>query len=290
MWARIRPPRRATAPACPVAADSGQPPALGRMRSTAARGVAASTAAASAVRKAAGSAMRGGDRTPPAPPKPKRSESARRFASSKRDEREQRLARRRLRNQLIGGGLAVLAVLLVVGSIVLYRSDAFAVRRVDVTGNRHLIAARVVQIAGLPPGTTLLRLPAAEMEARLRTNPWVLDATVERVFPDGIKIVLAERRPVAAVDLGPRGRWIVDATGTLIATGTADPKAPVPLVREIPAIAGPRPGLPAASAQLANAVKVLDGLTPDLARTVRFVNARTVDETDLHHRPGCGDT
>jgi cell division protein FtsQ len=192
-----------------------------------------------------------------------------------------RLARRRLRNRLVVGGLVAVVALLAVGSAVLYRSGAFAVQRVVVSGNRQLSSARVIRIAGLPPGTTLLRLPAEQMQERLRTDPWVMDASVERVFPDQVHIVITERSPVAAVDLGAKGRWLLDGGGTLIATAAPAARSPLPLVREAPPIPAPRPGLPAPSVQLANAAKVVGGLGPALRRTVRFVDARIVDETTL---------
>jgi cell division protein FtsQ len=232
-------------------------------------------------------ARSGGPERAPGPTRLARSSAgAQRFATAKRDEREQRLAARRLRNQILVGGLVALVIAIAVGSAILYRSDAFAVKRVVTRGNRNLSTGRVLRLAGLPPGTTLLRLPVDEMQARLKADPWVLDAVVERVFPDQVRIVVTERVPVVAVDLGPRGRWMLDASGTMIATATAAAKGTLPLVREAPPIAGPRPGLPPTSPQLANAARVVAGLGNPLRGTVRFVDARTVDETAIFTAQG----
>ncbi len=255
---------------------SGQPPALGKTKPGALKAPAKEAAAVTGGR--AGIAEHA--------ERPKRSHGAERFAAGKRDERERRLASRQLRNRVIIGVLAGLVVISVVGWVALYRSSAFAITNVEVAGNSHLTAARVTQLAGLPPDTTLLRVPEAAMLARLERDPWVADASIQREFPDTLRIVVRERVPLAAVDLGGRGRWLLDATGTMIATATANPKAPLPLIKDAPAIPSPRAGLPPSSQQLANAVAVVDGISPALRMLVQYVSARTVDETALFVTPG----
>ncbi len=261
---------------------SGQPPALGRARATAAKNKAPKAASSSA----GVSGTTPGGQAPPAAGRPRRSKGATRFAAEKRDEREQRLASRRLRNRIIIGGLVILVAASVAGWIALYRSSAFSVTRVVVTGNRHLTGARVIRLAGLPPGTTLLRLPEQEMIARLDRDPWVAGARLERQFPDTLRIVVNERVPVAAVDTGAKGRWLLDVTGTMIASQTASATLGLPLVKDAPVIPAPRPGLPPASAQIANAVQVVDGLSPQLHKSLQYVSARTVDETAVFVTPG----
>ena len=197
-----------------------------------------------------------------APPvrKAQRSEGAIRFAEAKRDEREARHASRRFRIRLVAGVVAAAIVVVVVGSALLYRSPAFSVTSVAVTGNTRVSRDRVLALAAIPPDATLLRLPASEIEARIGKDPWVSAVSVGRSFPDKVTIAITERVPVALVDLGkPRGVWVVDANGSFITSATAANRVGLPLLRDVVSnataisMSDPPP-------TMLNALKVLGGL------------------------------
>jgi cell division protein FtsQ len=258
---------------------SGQPPALGRGRAPHSGGPHTDPKTKPATPSA--------DQAPAVPRGPllrgqarQRSKEADEFSAGKRDERQQRQQSREFRNRALAIGAVALVAIGLIGWIALYRSQAFEVRNVTVIGNSRVPTARVLELAGVPPKTTLLRAPIEQVVAGLAADPWIASATVERVWPDTLKIVVAERVPLAAVELPDKSQWLVDGSGTFIAPRSALPKAVIPVVRDVASLpASATAGLDTHNPQLANAVAVLAGLGPDLRGVVRYVNARTVDET-----------
>ena len=111
-------------------------------------------------------------------------------------------AQRTYRRHLIGIGIAAAcAVALLAGGIALYYSDAFSIERVSVQGVEHLTASEMEQLAGVPAGTTLLRVDADAIRSRLLMDAWVQDVSANRVFPDTLEIVVTERTITAVVDV-----------------------------------------------------------------------------------------
>jgi len=255
---------------------SSQPPALER---TAGKPKASgSTRPSAAAPRQTGARTAGGADAGPTR-RTRRSPGAVRFSETKRDEREQRLASRRLRIRLVLGGIAAALVLAAVGSVLLYRSPVLAVRDVAVTGNSRVSSARILSLAAMPADATFLRLPAAEMAARIQADPWVASASVERVFPAKVTIAVRERVPVALVDLGKaRGVWVVDATASFIATQTAANSVGLPIVRDVVAN-GSAISKKAPPPTMLNALKVLGGMGGQLRASARYITAASIDET-----------
>ena len=97
--------------------------------------------------------------------------------------------------------LLVLAVILGVAGIVVYNLNLFPVKKVTVSGVEHLTAEEMTDLAAVPQDTTLIRVGAAGIESRLESNPWVKDATAERIFPDTINLKINERKITAIVEV-----------------------------------------------------------------------------------------
>ena len=144
-------------------------------------------------------------------------------------------ARRRLRRAMAVLALCALAV---AGWVVVH-SQVFGARVVTVVGAPPGERAAVIQAAGLTGAPPLLDVGAANAAAVERL-PWVATATVSRQWPDGVRVVVTQRTPVAVVaeaapstgfaEIDRDGR--VQATvptppaGLVQVTGTAAPGAP----------------------------------------------------------------
>lgn len=211
--------------------------------------------------------------------RPQRANIGREIAKRKRAEREERLElqRRAVRFRLVVAVVVLVAV--IGGGLALYRSQAFAVRKLRVSGTSHLTMARVVALARVPGDTTLLRLPSAEIAQRLEKEPWIAEAKVRRVFPDTVQIDVVERRPVAAVD-ARQELWLVDAQRYVVEKGAADASLTVPVIRDVEGFK-PKAGEQSPSATLGNALAVISGVSPEMRKMVRAVTAPSVDETAL---------
>lgn len=214
----------------------------------------------------------------PIPGTPK--SAGRRVAGNKAEERESRLRTQR-RQVRLRVGLAVAAVLAVVAAALwLYRSPVFSVKTVDVVGAARLSPDAVKELAALPSDVTLLRLPAAAVEARLERNPWIASAEVTRDFPDSVRIRVVERIPAAIVSVTGKVRWLVDPAGVWLAPQSPDATSSLLPIRDVEGL-DPLAGKKTGSETLLNALAILSQLDPSLAPKVRLLSAPSIDKTAL---------
>lgn len=204
---------------------------------------------------------------------------ARAIAEARKNQREERQRRQRRAGRLRLAGIFAAVLLVLAGCIALYTSNLFAITRIEVVGNSHVSTARVRALAAVPAGSTLIRFPAAAVAGRIEADPWVASVSVSRVFPNGMRIRVTERTPIALVQAGPN-LWLADGTGMIIARPTTETSATLPVVRDVPGL-DPKAGRPTSSEALLNALKVLAGIDHSLAASVRTVSAPSVDETTL---------
>lgn len=200
-------------------------------------------------------------------------------ARAKREERARRLAERsRTRRTRILVVLAVVAVV-VVAATTLYRSSLFQVRTIDVQGNSQVSAERIIELAGVPDGSTLMRYPKGDIAARIEADPWIESVAITRDFPDTLRIRVVERTPVALVDTGDVF-WVIDASGMVLGEQSFEESATLIVVRDVQGIE-PKAGKRSSSDTLDNALAVLEGISGELHDKVRAVSAPSVDETTL---------
>ncbi|HEX2254689.1 MAG TPA: FtsQ-type POTRA domain-containing protein [Thermoanaerobaculia bacterium] len=103
-------------------------------------------------------------------------------------------------------------------------SPAFALSRLAVTGTERVPAGWVEERLSKLAGENLITLPLAEVDRALAGHPWIASVAIRKQLPDGIEVVVAERRAAALVP-GPAGRrWLADGEGRPIvpATGGED--------------------------------------------------------------------
>jgi cell division protein FtsQ len=94
---------------------------------------------------------------------------------------------------------------------------------IKVEGNRHVTKAQLLSIFGEDVDRNILRVPLEVRQAELQRLPWVEHATVMRLLPDHLRILIAERTPVAFVRQGGR-IGLVDKNGVMMdfSAGTGD--------------------------------------------------------------------
>lgn len=82
-------------------------------------------------------------------------------------------------------------------------------------GNHHLSRSQLVEVFGGDIERNILRVSLEERKAELEQIPWVKHATVMRLLPDHVSVVVQEREPVAFVrQAGHIG--LVDMDGVLL--------------------------------------------------------------------------
>jgi cell division protein FtsQ len=141
-------------------------------------------------------------------------------------ERRAEVRRRQVRRRRRVVVVVVAAVATGVGAWLLLHSSLLSARVVTVVGARGAPAAEVVAAGGLEHDPPLIDVGAATVVG-IERLPWVARATVAREWPDGVRVRVVERVPVAAVALGPQGApggWaLVDRTGRVVADASQPP-------------------------------------------------------------------
>ena len=93
-------------------------------------------------------------------------------------------------------------------------SERLRVINVEVRGSRFLSEGEVRELLGPAVGENILNLDIDSLKARLRTSPWVADATVTRTLPDTLRVEVRERVPLALAEL--ERLYLMDGDGGLI--------------------------------------------------------------------------
>jgi cell division protein FtsQ len=73
----------------------------------------------------------------------------------------------------------------------------FGIAAVAVVGERHLSREEILAAAGVTRNASLLFFDVADARARLLTNPWIAEATVQKFLPDRLAISISEREAFA---------------------------------------------------------------------------------------------
>ena len=107
----------------------------------------------------------------------------------------------------------------------------FTVQQVYVSGRVHADSAVVKAALSVQPGMPILRLPLAEIQARLQAIPEVKTATISRQLPHAVTITLTERQPVALWQRDDK-HLLVDNDGIVLAKGN------YPNMNQLPVIVG----------------------------------------------------
>ena len=136
---------------------------------------------------------------------------------------EKRMKVRRGRRGLAGRAILTLrlSAVIVIGVAAVWTgyaktmaSDRLKVGRVEVRGSRFLSEGEVRELLGPAVGENILGLDIAALKARLRSSPWVADATVGRTLPDTLRVEITERVPLALAEV--ERLYLMDKNGGLI--------------------------------------------------------------------------
>lgn len=217
-----------------------------------------------------------------------------------RRERAVRGVRRSRTPRIVAMVLVALTVAVGGGLFALYHSSLFSIKAVTVSGVSHLTADELTRTADIPAGATLINVDAAGVESRLEANPWVKDATVERLFPDTVNLAVSERAITAVVDVqvddsANRETWALSSDGMwLMAIPARDSQEGAALapqvyedvdralkITDVPYGSTPEAGTFCNNANVNNALSIISGMSTELADQVVTVAASNPESTTL---------
>jgi cell division protein FtsQ len=162
----------------------------------------------------------------------------------------------RLRNRAVFVAKGMLGVMALVATslafIFLYdyftQTPHFQVRRIVVTGMQRLSRQQVMQIAGVGRQTNILSVNLATTRKRLLADPWVAEATVSREIPSGLRMHIREEIPLALLDMGAGGRFLVNPAGQVFKRWEDADNPALPRVQGLDPADLPVGGMPASEA------------------------------------------
>jgi cell division protein FtsQ len=107
----------------------------------------------------------------------------------------------------------------------------FPIATVAISGEKHLSRDEIVAAAGVTARSSLLFFDVVDARARLLTNPWVAEATVQKLLPDRLVISISERAAFALWQKAGR-------VGVIAADGTVLEPAVLPSYAGLPFVVG----------------------------------------------------
>ena len=187
-------------------------------------------------------------------------------------------ARRRswLRFSWRRAGIAAAAALLLAivarqGLTLMLSAESLSVRHIAVSGNVRLSSGEVLALLDGLHGTSMVSVDLEGWREKLLASPWVSEATLRRVLPGTVDVLVSERVPLGIGRIGTT-LFLIDEAGDVI-----DEYGPNYQDFDLPIIDGlaaaPRGGLvdPERSALAARLLAALQ-TRPDLARRVSQID------------------
>jgi len=111
--------------------------------------------------------------------------------------------------------VATVAIVAYRGLDLVVSADALTVSRITVEGNVQLADGEVLSLLAGMRGSSMVTIDLDSWRARLLALPWVDDATLRRVLPGTVAVVVDERTPMAIGRLDG-ALYLIDWSGGLI--------------------------------------------------------------------------
>jgi cell division protein FtsQ len=194
--------------------------------------------------------------------------------------RRRAIERSRKKRLFVGVSMAAVIVLLAWAT---FWSPLLDVRRVQVSGSKHLTGADIKRAAHIGSDTNLLLLSTASVVRDTEALPWVQRARVERSLPGTVRVRVIERKPMMVLATGSTN-WLIDKAGCVIAASSGG-HGRLPTLAGVHA-PGIKPGVRLSLDTGAGALKAWRSLPPKIEHRVVAVFAPTVDAITFSLRNG----
>lgn len=120
------------------------------------------------------------------------------------------------------------SLLFMVGYAAVTQTKYFQTQSIRIQGKSRLHQKEILNQAGIKPGDNLLAVNLRLVRKRLLAHPWIAAAQVAREIPETIRIVIAEHKPLAVVDLGRK--FLINQNGRIFKEYGPDDPRDLPIV------------------------------------------------------------
>jgi len=118
------------------------------------------------------------------------------------------------------------------GFIFLYdlvtQAEVFSAQKIEIEGIRRLSRANIFEQAKLKKGVNIFSVNLPRARKRLLGHPWIAEAKISRIPPDGLKIALKEHSPVALIRLDRT--YIMNTEGEIFKPWTVSDPTQLPKI------------------------------------------------------------
>jgi cell division protein FtsQ len=132
------------------------------------------------------------------------------------------------------GTIALLAIVViavfVLGAKLLARQ--FNVKEIIVSGNYHLDEDDIVKSMNIKKGKPLLDIRSADINERLRGNPWIKKAALKKQFPGTLLIKVEEAAPMALLSIKKK-LYILDRDGNILERIKGESIPFLPVIKDV---------------------------------------------------------
>lgn len=215
--------------------------------------------------------------------------------TTSRERRQRHQRGKTLRYVAIGAAsLLGVALVLVIAFFILRDSSVFRITSVEVEPTQHITVNDIRNLTQIPEGTTLLNLDEAALESSIRKNPWVGSVSIERVFPNTLKVTIAEQKADMLVVmssgsvawyLGDAGVWIqptrIEAAEGQSVNDAALQKAQAEgclLVIDVPSTVDPKSGSAPSDGVLQSVQEFREGFSEEFSSHIACYSAASTDD------------
>jgi len=155
-------------------------------------------------------------------------------AEERQQQRRSKLRSRCRLGASIAAAVAGLTGIVWAGSVVSKQlapivQQSLEIREVRIEGAHQVTKQEVLDRLGLRPGIGLHQIGLTYLAERLRTHPWIKEATIERWPLHELRITLVERKPAAIVRVGAE-HFLTDDEGALLVRLGLQDQAALPLL------------------------------------------------------------
>lgn len=195
---------------------------------------------------------------------------------------------------IVSGSLVALLLVLALVGMMLSHTDIFSITSIETYDSEHVSADAVGRLASLTGGETLLNVDTADIENKIKKNPWVQSVEISRVFPDTLRIVVHERSLGSYVAmssggiawlLGDDGVWIepmrvesgADESTNDVALAEAE-RLGVILISDVPATVSPVAGSKSNDSSIAAVMSFRSQLSSSFQEQIASYSAASEDD------------
>jgi Cell division septal protein len=176
--------------------------------------------------------------------------------------------------------VVILAILLVMGLALFFRSGAFAIQQVKVQGLKIIPENQILKLADGIQGQNLLLFDQEALRNKISLHPLVKGVQFQRKFPQTLVIQVTERSAVALVAV-PKGVLEVDEQGTFLRRLESWPKTDHPVITGINIADSVGPGQNLSNSSLTSALGMLGQAPPGLVAHIGELHINAVQQITL---------